>query len=198
MSEHNRIRHFVGSQETCGPRYGGNIAARRDEIAILDPEEPRSRWPDDLRSALASAVVVHLEMPAQSLGQIAELQKQCVEIKQELAELKTVVAQALAHRLPVSSVVDRFNALMADWKKGRGHSSKIRDLAMHPAYQQIIGMGEPAVPLLLKEMGERPDYWMWALRAITGVNPIAEGNRGKLKEIAQAWVKWGKDNRYSW
>jgi hypothetical protein len=69
----------------------------------------------------------------------------------------------------------------------------LKDLAMHPAYQQIIGMGERAIPLLIEEMKERPDQWDWALRAITGADPVPRESWGKLKEIAASWVAWGKE-----
>ena len=69
---------------------------------------------------------------------------------------------------------------------------------MHPAYQRIIGMGESAIPLLLEELDARPDHWAWALRAITGVDPVPDASRGKLRPTADAWVKWGRDNGYEW
>ena len=45
----------------------------------------------------------------------------------------------------------RFDNLVL-WKSACGHDSFLTDLVIHPAYQQIIGMGELAVPLLLEEM----------------------------------------------
>lgn len=39
---------------------------------------------------------------------------------------------------------------------------------MHPAYQQIIGMGPAVVPLLLNDLVRTRSHWFWALRAITG------------------------------
>ena len=92
-----------------------------------------------------------------------------------------------------SDFQQRFLRLVAEWKLGRGHSSKLKDLAMHPAYQQIIGMGERAVPLLIEEMKERPDQWDWALRAITGADPVPPESWGKLKDIAAAWIAWGRE-----
>jgi hypothetical protein len=91
---------------------------------------------------------------------------------------------------------DRFHSLAADWRASRGHSSKVRDLAVHSAYQQIIGMGRSALPLLLEEMKERPDHWDWALRAITGTDPVPKSAWGKLKEIGAAWYAWGRENGY--
>jgi hypothetical protein len=32
-------------------------------------------------------------------------------------------------------------------------------MAMLPPYQQIIGMGPPAVPLILEELRREPDQW---------------------------------------
>jgi len=90
----------------------------------------------------------------------------------------------------------RFNRLVVEWKTARGHSSKLKDLAMHPAYQQIIGMGERAVPLLLEEMKERPDHWDWALRAITGTDPVPRESWGRLRQIAVAWIEWGTKEGY--
>ena len=81
----------------------------------------------------------------------------------------------------------RFARLVDEWKRGRGHSSKLTDLVMHPAFQRIIGIGERAVPLLIEEMKERPDHWISALRAITGVDPVPRESWGKLREIAASW-----------
>jgi hypothetical protein len=66
-------------------------------------------------------------------------------------------------------------------------------MAMHPAYQQIIGLGNEAVPLLLRELKKEPDHWFWALKAITGVDPVEPTQRGRVKEMAGAWLRWGKE-----
>ena len=94
------------------------------------------------------------------------------------------------------TIRQRFDNLAAVWKADRGHSSMLTELVIHPAYQQIIGMGEPAVPLLLEEMRARPDHWDWALRSITGSDPVPRESWGKLREIAAAWVAWGKERGY--
>jgi len=91
-----------------------------------------------------------------------------------------------------------FQNLVEEWRSGRGHSSKIADMAMHPAYQKIIGMGPKIVPLLLREMEQRPGHWTWALRSITRENPVTDETRGNLKEMANARVEWGKGRGYRW
>jgi len=59
-------------------------------------------------------------------------------------------------------------------------------------YQQIIGMGEAVVPLLLEELQREPDQWFWALEAITQENPVPPESAGKVRPTAEAWAAWGK------
>jgi len=63
---------------------------------------------------------------------------------------------------------------------------------MHPAYQQIIGMGQDALPLLIEELRREPDHWFWAMQAITGVNPVPPENRGNVAKMTQAWLAWAQ------
>ena len=90
----------------------------------------------------------------------------------------------------------RFNRLADLWQKETAHLSSSRRMAMHPAYQEIIAMGQPAIPLLLRAIVERPDHWDMALGAITGADPVAREDWGKMDRIDQAWLKWGSENGY--
>ncbi len=89
-----------------------------------------------------------------------------------------------------------FAALRSEWRRTRGHSSKIKDLVMNSAYQRIIGMGEPVIPLILEEMEREPDHWSWALVSISGEDPIPASARGRLDETTAAWLKWAHDKGY--
>ncbi len=102
------------------------------------------------------------------------------------------------HGQPTSDAAERFAALVIEWRHGRGHSSKIRDLVNHHAYQQIIGMGPAIIPLLLREMEERPSHWDSALREITGANPVPKKSIGKIDEMAAVWAQWGRRQGYEW
>ena len=99
--------------------------------------------------------------------------------------------------LPMSrqrqSVAERFRELLRHWKADVGPLSSATEMAMHPAYQQSIGLGRDAVPLLLRELQREPDHWFWALKAITGVDPVEPIQRGRVKEMAGAWLRWGKE-----
>lgn len=96
------------------------------------------------------------------------------------------------------SIIRKFYTLASTWRSDVLFTSSTSKMVMHPAYQQIIGMGRDVVPLLLLELEERPDHWFWALEAITGVDPIKPEHHGKIKEMAAAWLKWGKENGYKW
>ncbi len=90
----------------------------------------------------------------------------------------------------------RFQNLVQRWKSETAHLSNMSKKALHPAYQEIIGMGSAAVPLLLAELRREPDDWFWALHAISGANPVPTASRGKLQEMADAWLQWGMEQGY--
>ena len=68
--------------------------------------------------------------------------------------------------------------------------------AQHPAYQEIIAMGESALPLILCQMEECTAHWFPALCAITGADPVPEEMRGKVEEIKAVWQQWGRERGY--
>jgi hypothetical protein len=89
-----------------------------------------------------------------------------------------------------------FRALADQWHEETGLFSSVPQIAMHPAYQRIIGMGRPAIPLILEEMRRQPGQWFWALRAITGELPVPDDHRGRVQLMVQDWLEWGKQKGY--
>jgi hypothetical protein len=94
------------------------------------------------------------------------------------------------------AVEERFRRLARAWKKETWFHSSITQKSVHPAYQQIIGMGSPAVPLILRELTRKPDHWFWALTAITGEDPVPDSATGRLEEMTEAWLRWGREHGY--
>ncbi|HZK81853.1 MAG TPA: hypothetical protein VFC46_12315 [Humisphaera sp.] len=90
----------------------------------------------------------------------------------------------------------KFDALADQWRADRGPQSSISRLSMHPCYQQIIGMGDVAIPFILGELGKKPDHWFWALSSITGADPVRPESSGILREMAADWINWGRANGY--
>lgn len=90
----------------------------------------------------------------------------------------------------------RFHQLAGEWKQATLLISSGTEMLLHPAYQQIIGMGRDAVPLLVAELRRDPDHWFWALKSITGEEPVAEADRGNLARMTEAWLKWAEQRGY--
>lgn len=92
----------------------------------------------------------------------------------------------------------RFRRLTSIWRTETAHLSSSTAIANHPALQEIIHLGPSAVPLILRELEQANDHWFSALRALTGADPTAPADCGKIDRIAAAWLKWGREHGYRW
>jgi hypothetical protein len=124
------------------------------------------------------------------IGAVGEMRGGEVEGLEELREhLET--ARLIAAADPTERV---FRTLARAWKEETYYLSSTTAMTNHWAYQKIIRLGPPVVPLLLRELRSKPDFWFAALRALTGANPVAPEDAGKVRAMANAWVKWGEAN----
>jgi hypothetical protein len=89
-----------------------------------------------------------------------------------------------------------FNRLVETWLSETRRTSSTTEMAMHPAYQQIIGMGSPAIPFIINKMESGGGRWFWALKAITRNDPIPAEKRGETKEMVRIWKEWLQVNGY--
>ena len=89
---------------------------------------------------------------------------------------------------------ERFEELRDDWKSKTRHLSNTAQISLVFSYQNIIGLGPAAVPLILAELQKEPDHWFWALEAITGQNPVSKDAAGNMQASAEAWIQWGRKN----
>jgi hypothetical protein len=83
-----------------------------------------------------------------------------------------------------------FNGLVKNWKEATGGYSVTTRRYAHPSYQAILVLKEDVVPLILRELQQRPDWWFEALRALTKENPVTAG--ATFEEAVNAWIEWGK------
>jgi hypothetical protein len=93
---------------------------------------------------------------------------------------------------PGRCLSERFRRLTAEWKEQSRYLSNSAQMAMLGPYQRIIGMGPMVVPLILEELRREPDHWFWALEAITEEDPVPPEVKGKVRQMADAWVRWGE------
>lgn len=90
-------------------------------------------------------------------------------------------------------VARRFAELAEAWHEDADCQSSAVAIFMHPAYQQIIGLGPDVIPLLLADLEATKSNWAWALTAITGENPIQPEDRGKMDRVFERWLAWGRE-----
>ena len=102
-------------------------------------------------------------------------------------------AQALPMTLEPEARFDRLRAL---WQGDTRFQSSMLEIGTHPAYQQIVGMGPPVLPLIFRQLAAKPDHWFWALKAITGEDPVADEDRGNLEAMTTTWLEWGRKHGY--
>lgn len=97
---------------------------------------------------------------------------------------------------PAETLEQRFRRLEATWIAEVGHLSSPRALCSHPAFREIIGMGRAVVPLMLRDLEERPRLWVWALPEITGEDPVPPSDAGNIARMSEAWLRWGRVNSH--
>lgn len=120
---------------------------------------------------------------------------QSMQLQQELGNLRRYYA------FPVSSMRDRrrdrFARLASIWRGETQWLSSTTEIAMHPAYQAIIGMGPEALPMILEDLRENSGHWYWALKAISDEDPVPPQDRGMVRKMRAAWLQWGKERGLS-
>ena len=68
--------------------------------------------------------------------------------------------------LETADIETRLLELAQQWRRETGMMSLVTKMSMHPAYQRIIGMGQPVVPLIKPILA-----WDIPLNTYPGQNP---------------------------
>jgi hypothetical protein len=101
---------------------------------------------------------------------------------------------------PVSrqGAIARFHELAERWKLETMFLSSTTAMVLNSSYQQIIGMGREALPLILAELSREPNHWFWALRSIVGEDPVPPDARGDVRAMRAAWLNWAREQGMRW
>lgn len=91
-----------------------------------------------------------------------------------------------------------FDRRAKQWIEDTQFVSSVTRKVRHPAYQEIVAMGERAIRPILRDLEREPRMWGPALHAITGALPVLPADAGKVARVAEAWLAWGRDNGYAW
>ncbi len=121
---------------------------------------------------------------------LAEIRAQRSQVNERLHAL---VREAEVRHGGVS-VSDSFRVLAERWKRETAILSSLSKKTKHPAYREIVKLGDAVLPYLICELAGQPDHWFSALEEITGKNPVSEADRKDIQWATQAWVRWAHEN----
>lgn len=94
------------------------------------------------------------------------------------------------------NVEETFNTHLDRWRSETAFHSSMDIITNNPWYQEIVDMGERAIPFILHELQEEPKRICYALFDITNENPVPPEDHGDLEAISKAWLEWGQRNGY--
>jgi hypothetical protein len=90
-----------------------------------------------------------------------------------------------------------FQGLATEWNATTRYRSNMHALRNHPVCQELVALGQPAVPLILGELEREPNLsWFVVLTAITEENPVPPAVAGQVDAMARAWIDWGRQRGY--
>ena len=113
-----------------------------------------------------------------------------VKAHEEIEPTKAVVGTYFAERVNFRKLADR-------WEDETGMLSNTEEASRHPAYREIIEMGQPAIQMILDRMREQGGHWFIALQEITGENPVERADWGYVRKMEEAWLRWGTEHGYA-
>lgn len=91
-----------------------------------------------------------------------------------------------------------FRTLAEQWTRETSGFPRVKDRIKHPAYLKIINLGECVIPYILTELkNDEPDHWFEALYQITHNDPIPPEDRGNVRKMADAWIRWGRQRQWT-
>jgi hypothetical protein len=131
-------------------------------------------------------------------GGDSEIDKLPSNLREMIQQLSLSEESASASSRQKTELETTFYSLVEQWKSETRGISSTEQLSVHPAYQQIIGMGRDVIPLLLRELEKNSGRWFWALKSISREEPVTPEQRGKTKEMISAWLNWGREKGYKW
>jgi hypothetical protein len=99
---------------------------------------------------------------------------------------------------PAEHLEARFQRLAATWRAETAHLSSSTRITNHAAFREIVALGQPVVPLILRELERQPSLLVWALPQICAANPVPPEDAGKLVPMTEAWLRWARESSHRW
>lgn len=85
-----------------------------------------------------------------------------------------------------------FERYKVKWKEETKFVSSLHEKVLNENYLKIIALGNKAIPWILSELANDPDYWFEALRILANSDPVSQEDYGDFDKMTAAWLKWGR------
>src|SRR5580698_10421607 len=101
---------------------------------------------------------------------------------------------------PAAETLDqRVVRLLGTWREKTAFVSSSTLITGHPIYQESIDLGPSALPALFRDLEKTGDgHLSKALTTLTEAHPVPAEDRGKIRKVAEAWLRWARENGYQW
>jgi hypothetical protein len=97
------------------------------------------------------------------------------------------------------TIEQRVLRLLRRWREETAYVSSSTQLTGHPAYQELMALGAAALPFLFRDLEQTGDgHLSKALTTITGAHPVPVEDRGNVRKVVEAWLRWAKENGCQW
>lgn len=158
----------------------------RDRLYFADLETIRIPLVSRREQTVVAEIIRRSEEEVQSANDLARLHRAGA-----IARINALLDVGVKEDAALDAT---FRALADTWRRETGYLSSPAKKTQHSAYQAIIALGAPAVPLILAELAEQSDHWFEALEKITGVSQASDTRRPGTADLTKAWLKWGRKN----
>ncbi|MBG6060994.1 hypothetical protein IWX83_000768 [Flavobacterium sp. CG_9.1] len=89
-----------------------------------------------------------------------------------------------------------FLQLKDKWKSETLYYSSSSQIFNNSAYREIIALGSKTIPWIIRELKKTNDHWFYALKKISGENPVNPDHYGIITKMKEDWIEWAQKNNY--
>ncbi len=91
----------------------------------------------------------------------------------------------------------KFQMLAKKWKEATLFTSSMTEIIDNMSYREIIDMGKDALSFIFDDLKKNGGHWFFALRQITGDDPVRPEDHGHYEKMRSFWLDWAERNGYN-
>ena len=89
----------------------------------------------------------------------------------------------------------RFWVAYQNWKANTECLSDIEAVTSDPAFSEIVEIGRPALPYIIRKLREERSFIFLAAIKILGEDPVHGAELGSVSEVIDGWIAWAEHER---